>query len=100
MEDLISSPRMFKDFLESSVWKDIKRELEGLLEITDFALRKEKDPPEFYTWQGRASALEDITIMIEGFAEESEETVEKELDIEDNEDDFNELSNSGGDENG
>lgn len=84
--EFYTSHQGFKDFIEGGIWKDIKHEMGALLEVVDTALRKEKDPAEFYTWQGRASAIEDIITMIEGFGEEIEEQALKDLDFEDEED--------------
>ncbi len=63
----------FKDFLEGSVWRDIKSELKDMILLSDSALRNEKDPAEFYRWQGRATALEDMITMIELLGETAEE---------------------------
>jgi L-serine deaminase len=48
----------YQKFLSSSVWSDMKRELEILSEMVDIALRTQ-DVPEIYRMQGRAEALEE-----------------------------------------
>ena len=93
MTEFLTSPAQFKDFVKSHVGKDIKREVEMLVRTADVALRNEKDPKEFYTWQGRATACEDIIIMIEGFADEVEEELLVDID-----DDGNPIDLEGGED--
>ena len=88
----------FKDFLEGGVWRDIKSELEDMISLADIALRNEKDPPEIYTWQGRATALEDMITMIELLGETAEEE-KKEIDSEEEEEPSNEIDYTLGGEN-
>ena len=72
----------FKDFLEGHVWADIKGELEDMILLANSALRNEKEPAQFYTWQGRATALEDMIMMIELLGETAEEEMKGEEDVE------------------
>ena len=98
-KEFFTSPQGFKIFLEGGIWRDIKGELEGMIKIADAYLRNEKDPPEFYTWQGRATAVEDMITMIE-LLEDTVEEETKEIDNEEDEEPTNDIDYTLGGKNG
>ena len=92
MRDMNSSPGMFKDFLEGSIWKDIKGELAELREDARDAMEGTDNDEERRQFSYRARTVKEILFMIEGFAEEIKEEI-----IED--EDLDEPINPEGDEN-
>ncbi len=61
-EEFISSPQAFRDFLESTIWQDLKAELERMREAVRDELES-ADGVELYRFQGRSEVLRDIILL-------------------------------------
>lgn len=83
-----------KKFLESFVWKDIKEQMNAILEDVKNSLINCKDMDEILRFQGRAEALRDIQLLPEEILsalEEDDKTKAKRE--EEGKDNFDELLN-------
>lgn len=96
MRELSSGPGMWKDFFESTIWKDIKAELEELREIARDGMEDAEDDRIRISCSYRARTIREILFMIENFGKEIKE---KEIEDEDPNEYLDEPIDLEGDEN-
>ena len=97
--EFLTSPGRFRDFLEGSIWTDIKHELNSMRELARDGMEGADDDDERRACSYRARTIREMIIMIEGFGETvGEET--KEINDDEEEEPSNEIDYTLGGENG
>jgi len=79
MAEFKSNAFHFREFLESTVWQDMKTEMDNALELVRLGMENTEDTNDFLRFQGDARSLRRLMIMPEVILEEIEENeIEKE----------------------
>lgn len=85
MVRITSNVTNFEDFLESSIWKDLRNEFESMLDNVRDNLEIEKDSEEIRRFQGRAQALRYAIALPKIVLEELKDEVKENKEVEDGE---------------
>jgi hypothetical protein len=76
-----SSAFQIRDFMEGSVWEDIRNEMEAMRQSVRDSLETCKVRAEIYRFQGRAEVLRDLQLLPENMLaamEEHEKSIRRE----------------------